>query len=305
MAALADEKGRQESELRQRRLRRRTSSPTDDVMMDYEPRMQTKDYGSDNRRNLSPEKKSDHYDGIHHGGHGKNGSEGPREMLEAAARASLRSKFDHVGLDSHSSEGRDVRSIAENRGMTNSPPPPSLSMSAALTGHGGAAGFVRQHHPEQNPDHSSIARVSSPILFSHGGESPTHASANMHMLQLHHAAALAGDSMGSAGSSPFDLSLDGRTQGNLGGSENADLEVRFTNCKKCSSFELRFIHNISHCLGLFLFRWNMVALRRQIPMSIRSRMMFLWMIRHPTAVMGRIRDRCPTMNRLRLPEPWR
>jgi hypothetical protein len=229
LAALADEKGRQESELRQRRLRRRTSSPSDDVMMDYEPRMHTKDDGSDNRRNLSPEKKSDHYDGNHHGGRGKNGGEATREMLEAAARASLRSKFDHVGLDSHSSEGRDVRAIAESRGMTNSPPPPSLSMSAALTGHAGAAGFVRQHHPDQNPDHPLIARVSSPILFTHGGE-PTHASTSMHMLQLHHAATLAGNSMSGAGSLPFDLALHGRAQGNLGGSENPDLEVRFTNC---------------------------------------------------------------------------
>jgi hypothetical protein len=269
-------------------------------MMDYEARMQTKDDGSDNMRNLSPENKSYHYDGNHHGGHAKNGGEGSREMLEAAARASLRSKFDHVGIDSHSSEGRDVRSIAENRGMTNSPPPPSLSMSAALTGHAGAAGFVRQHHPEQNPDHP----FSSSILFSHGGDSPTHASTTMHMLQLHHAAALAGDSIDGAGSSPFDLALDGRAQGNPGGPENPDLEVRF---KNCSSFELRFAHKSLQCLVpfLFLLRWNLVALRRQIPMLIPSRMMSLWMIRHPTAVMGRIRDRCPTMNRLRLPEPWR
>lgn len=241
MAALADEKGRQESELRQRRLRRRTSSPSDYVMMDYDPRMQTKDDGSDIRRNPSPEKKSDPYDGNHHGGHGKFGGEEAREMLETAARASLRSKFDHAGMDPLSPPDRDVRSIAENRCMTDSPPPPS--MSAALPGH---AGFVRQHHPEQNPDRPSIARVSSPILFSHGGESPTHASTNMHMLQLHHAASLAGVSMGGAGSSPFDLALDGRAQGNLGGPENPDFEVRFTNCKNWSSFELRFTHYISH-----------------------------------------------------------
>ena len=88
-----------------------------------------------------------------------NDAESSREMLEAAAR-SLRTKFDHVGIDPHSSAvaNRDVRSIAENRGMTNSPPPPSLAMSAAaasnipLPGHTTVGSFVRQHLPEQNTE---------------------------------------------------------------------------------------------------------------------------------------------------------
>ena len=252
LAALADEKGRQESELRQRRLRRRTSSPSDDMVMDASGEGGARSLGSmakdeaiahDLKKNASPEKKTDGYDDHAPGGSPKAGVNGSleassREMLEAAARASLRTKFDHVGIDPHSSPDRDVRHIAENRGMTNSPPPPSLAMSAApsniaLQGHAGV-GFVRQDH---HSDHHTIARVPSPILFSPGNESPMHPShANMHMLQLHHAVALAGVSLGRAAPSPLDLmTIDAgsgaavRSQGNLAGaSDNADLEVSRT-----------------------------------------------------------------------------
>jgi hypothetical protein len=208
MAALADEKGRQESELRQRRLRRRTSSPTDDMVTDSIDEWGTKVAGAMakdetfvNDRKKSPirEKRTYGYDNNIQRRSPKAGAleDSSREMLEAAARASLRTRFDHVGgIDPHSSPDRDVRSIAENRGMTNSPPPPSLAMSAApsniaLQSHTGVTGFVRQHLPEQNGDHH-LARVPSPILFSPGNESPMHATTNMHMLQLHHAASLAG-----------------------------------------------------------------------------------------------------------------
>jgi hypothetical protein len=160
-------------------------------------------------------------------------------MLEAAARASLRAKFDHVGIDPHSANERDVRAIAENRGMTQSPPPPSLAMSAApsnmaLSGHAGVAGFGRQHHSELNGDHHSVGRVPSPILFSHGSDashSPT--ASNMHMLQLHHAVALAGVSLNRANTSPLDLMtidagnvphMRGQQNPATGLAENADID---------------------------------------------------------------------------------
>jgi hypothetical protein len=174
------------------------------------------------------------------GGDGTESSS--REMLEAAAR-SLRTKFDHVGIDPHSSAvaNRDVRSIAENRGMTNSPPPPSLAMSAAaassiaLPGHGGVGNYVRQHLPEQNADHS-IARVPSPILFSESSSiGPLHAPPNMQLLHMHHghAAALGGVSMSST---PFDVVTIEAGGGGpshphatslAGANEGADLEVRW------------------------------------------------------------------------------
>ena len=250
LAALADEKGRQESELRQRRLRRRQSSPTDEVMGDVahdgsvrSQGVHGRDDSIDDRKAASPEKKSDSFDVGGRGSPSKsNGSDrDPRrhsdpssqELLEAAARASLRTKFDHVGIDPHSSAAaaeRDVRAIAENRGMTNSPPPPSLAIAAAsnmaLPGHG-VAGFVRQHLPEQTADHQSLARVPSPILFSPGNDSPIHAGTNMHMLQLHHAAALAGVSM-TGSHSPLDLmAIDDATGSAVRTSaESAFLEVR-------------------------------------------------------------------------------
>jgi len=188
----------------------------------------------------SPEKNSDN----------DSSESSSREMLEAAAR-SLRTKFDHVGIDPHSSavNNRDVRSIAENRGMTNSPPPPSLGMSGvaasniALPGHAGVGNFVRQHLPEQNTENMPIARVPSPILFSQQGANdpsamtPLHAAPNMHnMLHMHHphAAPLGGVSMGSAHSThtPFDVvTIEQRGSGASapnapGSNEGADLEVR-------------------------------------------------------------------------------
>lgn len=259
MAALTDEKGRQESRLRQRRLRKRTSSPTDEFI-------------SEGNIDPSSHRHPGHHareDAMHHFGDSKISSRGKsgdgsgapplpdsyvsqngndegnpdgtsREMLEAAARASLRTKFDHVGIDPHSANERDVRAIAEHRGMTKSPPLPSLAMSAApsnlaLSGHSGVAGYVRQHHPEQNGDHHSVARVPSPILFSQGSEAshvPT--ASNMHMLQLHHAVALAGVSLNRANTSPLDLmAIDAGTVPRMRGqqqnpapgpAENADLD---------------------------------------------------------------------------------
>lgn len=255
MAALADERGRQESELRQRRLRRRAVSPFDDASMENNTDTSTRHNGQQVKDELSP--KASHIasegkkeeDDRHNMGVSSpnkealvNGSQSSREMLEAAARASLRTKFDHVGIDPHSSPDRDVRSIAENRGMTNSPPPPSLSMSAALPGHGGVAGFVRQHLPDQNTEHHSIPRVPSPIVFSPSNEAQIHSSAsihsatNMHMLQLHHAVALAGVSLGRGAPTPLDLmTIDAgggmtvRPHGSLAAtSEGADLEVSLT-----------------------------------------------------------------------------
>jgi hypothetical protein len=185
----------------------------------------------DQKRRASPEKRSDGYENNAQRKSAKasGGEATTQEMLEAAARASLRAKFDHVGIDPHSSPDRDVRSIAENRGMTNSPPPPSLAMSAAPQnlalphGHAGVGGFVRHHlaeqHADHHADHHAVARVHSPILFSAGNESPTHATSNIHLLQLHQAVALAGVSLGHVNSSPLDLM-------NLAGTrESADLEV--------------------------------------------------------------------------------
>jgi hypothetical protein len=117
-----------------------------------------------------------------------------REALEAAARAQLRTKFDHVGIDSHLAavNNRDALAIAESRGMKNSPPPPNImAVGAPLPpGHGG---LLRSHnaHGDHEHHHSPVpVRVPSPILFGHGSDGLV--NPNLQLLQLHHAAALAG-----------------------------------------------------------------------------------------------------------------
>lgn len=229
LAALSDEKGRLESEFRQRALKRRHPAMSDDMQVDGNgirlPGSPSNDrQGTDAIGNSSPEKTTE------------NELAGPesssREMLEAAAR-SLRTKFDHVGIDPHSSAvaNRDVRSIADARGMTNSPPPPSLATAAsniALPGHTGVGNFVRQHLPESNAELPNIARVPSPILFSQGNESspiaPLHAAPNIQLLHMHHAAPLSG--------TPFDVvtiqagGVLASAPNSANSNEGADLEGR-------------------------------------------------------------------------------
>jgi hypothetical protein len=263
LAALADEKGRQESKLRQRRLRKRNSSPIDElvaeetsdssssvstehgmkedtIIRDSENKSRSFPVKSDNEdeamianeSSTSPEQKQ------RVGGSSKSTS---REMLEALARASLRTKFDHVGVEplpSNMNE-REIQTMVENRSMTNSPPPHNLNMTAsgpniALPNHagGGVNGYVRQHQhlseQQQNADHNAVARATSPILFSSGNDANLETATNLHMLQLHHAVALSGRS----NSSPLELmTIDAstisqiRSQSNAagaGGSESTD-----------------------------------------------------------------------------------
>jgi PPP4R2 len=92
-----------------------------------------------------------------------------RDALEAAARATLRTKFDHVGIDPHSSaalaNSRDVLALIESRRLTNSPPPPATS---GLRPHG-----HRSPPSPPSPEllrRMSSPRVPSPVLFSSFGE---------------------------------------------------------------------------------------------------------------------------------------
>jgi hypothetical protein len=191
-AALAEEQGRLQSDFRHRRFKRWMSSASESSA--HSPRKA--EAWMDAVQNSSLDHKvsgNDTNDAFEQDG--AAGVDSDREILEAAARASLRSKFDHVGMDLQSSgavSSRDVLSIAQNRGMTNSPPPPMVAtvQSASLTG------LLRHGHDQ---DHSHLfTRATSPLLFNHGETSPhspsgsLRSSANMHLLQLHHSATLAG-----------------------------------------------------------------------------------------------------------------
>mmetsp|Transcript_3064 Transcript_3064/g.7202 ORF Transcript_3064/g.7202 Transcript_3064/m.7202 type:complete len:738 (-) Transcript_3064:103-2316(-) len=247
MAALADEKGRQDSALRHRRLKLGVPSPTNDTSDSAQDGVakggMSKDesiLNENGKRALGKDKKPSPYDALGEGQGKKDDTaaseETTREQLEAAARASLRTKFDHVGIDPHHhSQDRDVLSMGEGRRMTNSPPPPSLAMppaptSIGLPGHPGSPGFSRQHLPDQSGE-NHLARVPSPILFSPGNETSIHAAAaaastNMHMLQIQHAVALSGVTLARGTPSPLELmAIDGtmRQHSNLASSvDNAD-----------------------------------------------------------------------------------
>ncbi|KAG7351082.1 protein phosphatase 4 core regulatory subunit R2 [Nitzschia inconspicua] len=198
LAALANEKRRQEMLERQKRFRRKTSSPTDELFTQNGSEGTTTANGNNtldrhadtNIAHSSMKKVSN--EGDHgnsspdHTGTGPHSDKVALEKLEAA-RASLRSKFDHVGIDPHhSSPERDLRAIMDDRRMTNSPPPPGVSLSPTspnigLPGHSPVSGFHR---------------TSSPGLFSSGNDaSHLTAASNMHMLQLHHAVSMAGGTL--------------------------------------------------------------------------------------------------------------
>ncbi|GKY94028.1 hypothetical protein MPSEU_000369600 [Mayamaea pseudoterrestris] len=185
-AALAEEQGRLIYEVRRQRLRRRAPSYLDAA----------NDASLSGDYTLNEES----HDDVTHGEllHDRESARG--NFLEAAARASLRTKFDHVGVDAQSSAAAG-RAIAETRGVSGSPPPPNCSVVAGLA-------HVPLLRPGGDSDHLlSLGHVSSPILFNHHGSSQSnvlplqgtiHPNASLQLLQLHHAAAL-------AGVSPFEL----------------------------------------------------------------------------------------------------
>eukprot|EP00529_Nitzschia_sp_RCC80_P004297 CAMPEP_0113503356 /NCGR_PEP_ID=MMETSP0014_2-20120614/34097_1 /TAXON_ID=2857 /ORGANISM="Nitzschia sp." /LENGTH=969 /DNA_ID=CAMNT_0000398311 /DNA_START=149 /DNA_END=3058 /DNA_ORIENTATION=- /assembly_acc=CAM_ASM_000159 len=226
LAALDIAKELEESRLRQRRLKKRTSSPSDEMVLDgsgtnrkmpatfnlkkadqnvsdsigEKTGMNKMDARSSENQQSRPHDRDSSDDAV---------DASSRELVEAAkeaAKASLRTKFDHIGNDPHSNVDRDVRAIAANRGLTNSPPPPSLAMSAAP---------------------SNLARVPSPILFNSG--SPTGSekhlaptTTNMQMLQLHHSMTMAGVPLNRANTSPLDLmTIDSSTIAQMRSQTNA------------------------------------------------------------------------------------
>lgn len=213
LRALVEEQDRIQSELRRRRLRQQRALSALDEPSDPALGSPVRHHGDS-----TTEERTSSLDGMDSSSdrpaHGtallESGSSNleSREILDAAARASLRHKFDHVGIDPHASSvvSRDVRAIAESRGMTNSPPPPSLSISAAVTAYSG--GLLRHHSPDGELSPPGRARAHSPILFGSAGvdgasSSPPMAAmhpgaANLHLLQIHHPVSL-------AGVSPFEL----------------------------------------------------------------------------------------------------
>ena len=139
-----------------------------------------------------------------------------QEMRQSVARASLRSKFDHVGIDPYSSIDRDARAVAIHRGMTNSPPPPGLTLPGGLPSHT-VSGFVRQHIQEKSDNHFLTVCSPSPLVFVSSEVTATHSNANsqsspsVNLLQTHHAVALSSVSLGQRQPASVDV-MDGNAE---------------------------------------------------------------------------------------------
>ncbi|GAX26552.1 hypothetical protein FisN_21Lh018 [Fistulifera solaris] len=155
-----------------------------------------------------------------------------REVLEAAARASLRTKFDHVGLVDQGNHKRDVAArmmmSESSRGLTNSPPPPSVSsmaVAAHLTGHGSSLLRTQQHHHhEPTTELGRALACSSPT----NGATPTSPSSLIFPESMHtnHLSMLRGTTL--SGLTPLELAAFSATDLNNSSSNNkdADLESR-------------------------------------------------------------------------------
>jgi hypothetical protein len=216
---MSDKRGHQEVDHRNKRLRRRQSSSSDDERSSQHTNSSKEERFGDDALGRKQTDDSSEQKGESSESHmGQNeGSEemSSREMMEIAARASLRSKFDHVGIDPHS-PGAVIRS--------SSPPLPSLPLVSAATAMVHGSSFTQgdsdslSHHTGQNPlpFFSSQNESGTPIQ-------PLHANHSIHLLQMHHAAALGGVPMSS---SPFDFVINATTGSVPTASNVADLEVR-------------------------------------------------------------------------------
>jgi len=271
LTATSDKKvGRQDLELRNKRLRRRLSSSSDDDNAQQKNSSSTGRSSDDvgaNKSAGSEDRKDQNYE-AHKGQTGdqakrSNGSEmSSKEILEAAARAQLRSKFDHVGIDPHSSSAvdRGVPGIP-NRGMTSSPPPPGLANGAALSPHGAVSGFARhvgEHSPgsgESSSDsvpHPSTVQQNPMPFFSAANENATHipamhANQGIQMLQMHHAEALLG---APANNPPLDLVVGPDGGGTSSGAAGGDSALSSANVANL---------DVSDHLGREMFSWHWLS----------------------------------------------
>ncbi len=205
IAALADEKGRQESKLRERRIALSKDEPvTDDPAEAF--------LASQSNETTHEDTHADHRKAGTFTGRSEKETMGSnlqsaslaekisisassdphtsREMIEVLTRASLRSRFDPVAENDaqhNLHHERDARTISEHRRMTPSPPPSINSGSAsapsmAISSHAdpNANGYVRNHLAEQNEEHDMVGRYLEAT------------ATNMNLIQYHNAIALAG-----------------------------------------------------------------------------------------------------------------
>ena len=195
IAALSEERKRLRSEFRQRHKKSRRSSNTTETHKNDRSGKVAKGIDDDSNKSSTPgETRTDIPDADADDDDDDELVPVPpnatSDPLDAAARAALRSKFDHVGIDPHSqaaiANSRDVMALMESRRLTNtSPPPPSLNHSVLqhqLQLHPRQSSPLRSSpSPSSSPESSKAMlspRIPSPLLFhninNHGHDgSPT------------------------------------------------------------------------------------------------------------------------------------
>lgn len=268
LAVTSDKKGgRQDLELRNKRLRRRMSSSSDDESAQRKSSSPTGKSLEEvpSRKSPGPEDLKGESDEAYKSRHDQQATQSSgseeisKEVLEAAARAQLRSKFDHVGIDPHSSSAVD-RSVPgiPNRGMTSSPPPPGLASAAALSPHGGYTRHVGEHSPgasDSSADgvpHPSTVQQNPMPFFATANEKATpiqamHVNQGLQMLQMHHAEALSGSHSNNA---PLDLVVDPNEGGTSPGRRVAEAPSAALSSANVAHLDVSANVRVWHCCSL-------------------------------------------------------
>ena len=236
MAALAHERGRQESEHRNRRFRRRLSPS---IAADFSQEGHHSDKNVAATNNHSEEQNGKSFEKSSTESNDAFATGNTRESLEASAKSSLRNTFEH------GSDIDVVHRVRSTRSLTASPPLGSTSGDAGIASHSAVASFFRHFiepqgtladSPDLHPLVSEVgSRLSAASAFSNLDSLSTSdgaASAALdsslntpRLLQGRYVATSAGVALGT---SPLGIVIDrqqGEAQLNNGANKFAEAEI--------------------------------------------------------------------------------
>lgn len=295
MAALAYERGRQESEHRNRRFRRRLSPS---IAADFSQEGHHIDKNVAASNNHSEEHNGKAVEKSSAESNSPFAAGNTRESLEASAKSSLRNTFEH------GSDIDVVHRVRSTRSLTASPPLGPTSGDGAIASHSTVASFFRHLNEPQatladSPDlHPLVSEVgtrltTASIFSNHDTISASDGAASAALdsslntprsLQGRYVTTSAGVALGT---SPLDIVIDrqqGETQLNNAVNKYAETEIEVRSCVVCLP-QCMFTRNV-HISSLFMFRW-IVRLRPTL-MLTQNQTIFHWMTRRQIEAMDLI-----------------